>query len=341
MISSWIFFRSSESSGMCRRSSFDRHVVFVFLGQAAVVAGRAGNRRKLKRHIDRLVPPLLAEHIFFLSAGETDIRDAVIIAAVVFGAELLIFFKKLLIVRKLVQKLCALQEDFALEFVGRVLDIAAILDGSPEEFDLSHMNLVLQAVVGQNIQRKNIQEEPFVVGAVLFVGKISRGLAVSDLGMFPDQLCIVIEGLEKIRMFEFLGRDFFEQLVIIAEHDDIDVVVPGNKPVMTDSSQKGPTVREIAQAVLFAHCVQQMQHIQFHCPDLFHLLRDCVAAAHFLFPEILRYIDLQFNHTHLLCRAAFSRVGSVNMIPNPDYHLIFARKLQQAPREAAPVWFCR
>ena len=87
---------------MGRGDVFDRHVVLVFLFQAAVIARRAGNGSKFKGHVDGLVPPLLAEHVLFFSAGETDVADSVVIAVVVPGTELLVFFEKLLVIREFI-----------------------------------------------------------------------------------------------------------------------------------------------------------------------------------------------------------------------------------------------
>ena len=76
--------------------------------------------------------------------------------------------------------------------MGCVLDIASVLDGPPEQFDLSHVDLVLEAVVRQDVQREDVEEEALVVGTVLLIGKVSRGLAVADLGMLADQLLVIV-----------------------------------------------------------------------------------------------------------------------------------------------------
>ena len=110
--------------------------------------------------------------------------------------------------------------------------------------------------------------------------------------MLADQLVVIIESLEKVGMAELLFRYLFEFLIILAEHDDIDIVVPGDKAVMAHSTQEGSAVRKITQAVFFAYCIKQVEHVQFHCPDFLHLCGDRVTAAHFLFQKILRYFNL-------------------------------------------------
>ena len=100
-------------------------------------------------------------------------------------------------------------------------------------------------------------------------------------------------------MLKLLFRNLLELFIIVAEHDDIDVIVPGDKAVMAHSSQKCAAVREISQTVFFAHCVKQVKHIQFHRPDFLHLCGNRIAAANFFLQKLLGYFYLQFYHAYL------------------------------------------
>ncbi len=97
---------------------------------------------------------------------------------------------------------------------------------------------VLHAVEGENVNKDPLMEGGAQTAELWFC---AGGPAVPDFGEGPQEpVCIGI--LEKVRFLKFLRGNGLEFFVVVPEHDQVNIVVPGDKALMAYRPQKRAVV---------------------------------------------------------------------------------------------------
>ena len=119
-----------------------------------------------------------------------------------------------------------------------------------------------------------------------------------------SEIAIVgLADLEEIGIFEFI-RVGAEQIVLVSEHHDINIVVPGDEALVPLGAEDRSAGRVILNSVFLTDLLQLIEKIQFHSPDFLHMLGDYISAA--LLFLIKRISYFKFHNSPLdkyICRS--------------------------------------
>ena len=151
----------------------------------------------------------------------------------------------------------------------------------------------------QIIQDKDIQKDSLIEkDAPEFAGQDSAGIASSELTVTAKVIFFRIAGLEEIRLLKFLRSFMKETIIILAQHRDVNIVIPGNESSVPGCTQQGAALKEIRDAELSADPVQFVEHIQFDGPEFFSLTVDMKAQPVLFLEEA--FGKNMFCRNHLL-----------------------------------------
>ena len=151
-------------------------------------------------------------------------------------------------------------------------------------------------VGGEDIDKDALVE---TVDATGFATGPAGGGRVAELGMTVRVVGVGGDALEEVGVLELVGMG--EQLVIVlAEHNHVDVVVPGDEALVTHGAEEGTTVGIDAEVVFPAHTEQFLEQVQLDGPDSFHLGRHGIVAHRDLLPKGFRYGIFQIHKEDVL-----------------------------------------
>ena len=116
----------------------------------------------------------------------------------------------------------------------------------------------LVIVVGKIVERKDIDRDADGEAGTAFV---ADGPFVADLGHAMMKTGGVFMGMDtNDATWVLKGAD--EALVVLAEHDDVDVVVPWDEPTMADSTEQCAKTDDVGNIVSTAERVNKAHDVE-------------------------------------------------------------------------------
>ena len=161
-------------------------------------------------------------------------------------------------------------------------------------FDPFHLPGPELAVSDHVVQGENIDEYALVERHIFFhlAEQDARSVTVSELCMPSEIPLIGVKSLQEIGLLKLVGVGA-QNVILVSEHHQIDVVVPGNHSFVSLGTEDGSAGSIVLDPVLLTDLIKLIKKIQLHSPDLFHMGRDQVSAS--LFFLIKRIFYLQFH----------------------------------------------
>ena len=95
--------------------------------------------------------------------------------------------------------------------------------------------MAFDTVLGDAVKHEDVDEDALIERLITVRGPYTRRLAVAQLSMSPVVVFIGVAVLQKIRMLESLVANAYQLVVVFTWHAYVDVIVPGDESVMTDS----------------------------------------------------------------------------------------------------------
>ncbi len=141
-------------------------------------------------------------------------------------------------------------------------------------------------------------------------------LVQTDIASVPDRCMKPV----KVRpvpgnvasLWRLCFRQLIKAVVILPEHTDIQVIVPGNETAVADRPQQGAPVRKPADLMLLAEISHAGQDLQVGCPGPFHQGRHVEAVPDLIFKKGIRKL-----HGFLLAMS-FTGMGTPgSFLPTP------------------------
>ena len=173
-----------------------------------------------------------------------------------------------------------------------------------------------QFPVRHPVQGENIDENPAVVPGPGVLLVVPGGAAIPDLGVAPEIIFLRVDRLQLQPLPQLPGGHLHKPLVILPQHGQVDVVVPGDVALVPHRPDEGAAVGKIPQPVFPADPLHLVQHGQLHRPHPLHLLRHRESAAHFL------PVKFSLLHVHPPPRLNLSRIISKYPAKLPQHRLI-------------------
>ena len=84
------------------------------------------------------------------------------------------------------------------------------------------------------------------------------------------EILLIAEGLYIKAFFHIKTGYCHKFLIVLPLHDNVQIIIPRNKPSMTHSAKQGSPIRKVFNIMQFAHSVNFHQHFQLRCPCLFY-----------------------------------------------------------------------
>ena len=157
------------------------------------------------------------------------------------------------------------------------------LGGQPKRFDSRCEGLDFQKalakgfpfvfVVRQIVEREDVDEYPLIEGikrfsVTHFRFQDGRCFTVPQLRVSAGGPGICFVRLPEVRMLELRWGNGVQLGVLGPGHDDVQVVVPGNEPLVANGAKSRSAIAEIANAMLAAHLVELNEQVERHRPHL-------------------------------------------------------------------------
>ena len=122
-----------------------------------------------------------------------------------------------------------------------------------------------------------------VISSLPLGGDNHRRVIAAQLGMTAVISFLRIGTLETERSGKLLCRHRHQFVIITAGHIHINVIVPRNKSLMTDGSEKRTAIQCHLQPVFITYFHEPHKHVQLDVPHLFHLGGNGIAPTDFRF----------------------------------------------------------
>ena len=220
------------------------HIIAVLLSQPSVIAGGSRNHAVFKWKIDHFLKPLAVPCIFFQLADKDRIADAAGIFPVKTAAKPFIHCKRTLHgdvkqISQLVQQPSKYSRIvIVIKTIPGIQDRPQGLDGiRPKpggKFSLRH-----------GVQRENINKDTAVISGLSVLLAASGGLAVANLRMGAQIILLCIEGLQRQRLSQLPWGNADKCLVILPQHHQVNVIIPGDIALMADCTDQGAAVGKV------------------------------------------------------------------------------------------------
>ena len=213
-------------------------------------------------------------------------------------------------------------------FRGPVQDLGLL----PVSLDPLHLLRPEFPVPDNIVQRENIQEDSLVEGHVLvdLLDENAGGHAVSELRMPPEIALVRVKSLKEIGLFKLI-RMGAQKIVLIPQHHDIDVIVPGDHPFVPLSAEDSSRGGVVFDPVFPADPVELGEKIQLHCPYSLHLGGDHIAAPLFLLKKGVLYFKFRIGKYHNILH-----IGQIPVNPH-NQHIISIQYTTKTYRKKADM----
>ena len=134
-------------------------------------------------------------------------------------------------------------------------------------------------IVGGSVEHEDIDEDALIERLEGVGGTYGSGLAVAQLGMSAVVVVVGVGGLQEVGWCEQPVAEAQQPVVVGPWHADIDIVVPGDEPVVAHRTEERSAVDPAPESFLLAGVEERFKQIDFHAPHFFHLCRDQKAVA--------------------------------------------------------------
>lgn len=126
-----------------------------------------------------------------------------------------------------------------------------------------------------------VDEDAAVVGSIDIGGKESRSPVISHLSVPAQVEAVGIGALEEKGVCELLWRDGEEAVVVLARHEEIDVVIPGDIALMADCAEESASIGPDGDVMFLADLEDASDNSELNVPHALHLGRHSIAVSYF------------------------------------------------------------
>ena len=170
-------------------------------------------------------------------------------------------------------------------FLIIVIPVPGVED-HPAELNLKSPPPGRQLSVRHSVQGKNVYENSAVISRLPVLLVEAGGPAVPNLGVAPQIIVLRVDRLKLQSFLQLPQGHLHKPVVILPEHGQVNIVIPGNITSVPHSADEGSAVRKVPQAVFSADPLHLVHHGQLHRPHSLHLFCYEIAAPLFLTKKI-------------------------------------------------------